>query len=287
MQRTNLWTSPNFTKTVFWGSAKRVITDGVMTITHAGGNSYAATTYQTLDSQLTFSIEVKGSGIVQVYTSDWKYVTSSDYFKDLSDWTVKTIAIPPQPGKTFIIAFYPVEDTSKTMSVRYPLLELSSTYDNAVGGGASRLLHRKHDATLIGAAIGRVMPDDADEPDHKSESDRHVTGQQVGVPDNDQENGRHNILGQLLGRRFGRLHKNEWHHHRLKPTILLHADRHGNEPYERDVHRRVRQPDSQSAQYNLLHAGRIPGEQDADRPAVLVRRRHDAIGLTLGLGVAA
>lgn len=120
MQRTNLWTSPNFTKTVFWGSAKRVITDGVMTITHAGGNSYAATTYQTLDSQLTFSIEVKGSGIVQVYTSDWKYVTSSDYFKDLSDWTVKTIAIPPPAGQDLHHRVLPgrghVEDDERPLS---------------------------------------------------------------------------------------------------------------------------------------------------------------------------
>lgn len=49
------------------------------------------------------------------------------------------------------------------------LIERADTYDNAVGGGASGLLHRRHDATRIGASVGRVVSDDGDELAQASE----------------------------------------------------------------------------------------------------------------------
>ena len=42
------------------------------------------------------------------------------------------------------------------------LIERADTYDTAAGGGASGLLHGRHDAARIGASAGRVMSDDAD-----------------------------------------------------------------------------------------------------------------------------
>lgn len=52
------------------------------------------------------------------------------------------------------------------------LIERADTYDNAVGGGASGLLHRRHDATSVGAFVGRVVSDDDREhlPGNKGEN---------------------------------------------------------------------------------------------------------------------
>lgn len=43
------------------------------------------------------------------------------------------------------------------------LIERADTYDTAVGGGASGLLHRGHDATRLRRSVGRVMSDDGHE----------------------------------------------------------------------------------------------------------------------------
>lgn len=64
------------------------------------------------------------------------------------------------------VEFYP---HGNSVNIAKPILELADTYDKAVGGGASGLLHRGYDATRIGASVGRVMSDDAHE--HFSDTD--------------------------------------------------------------------------------------------------------------------
>ena len=54
------------------------------------------------------------------------------------------------------VEFYP---NGSAANIANPILELADTYDKAVGGGASGLLLRRHDATRIGASVGRVMSD--------------------------------------------------------------------------------------------------------------------------------
>lgn len=60
------------------------------------------------------------------------------------------------------------------------LIERADTYDTAVGGGASGLLHRGYDAARIGASVGRVMPDDGHEPMHEPILDHRPETRQVG-----------------------------------------------------------------------------------------------------------
>lgn len=77
-----------------------------------------------------------------------------------------------------------------------PQLELASTYDAALGGGVSSLLHRRHDATRLTPRTGRVMPDDGNEPMHETILDHHLVGRPLGGYHDHSEQARDEILGQ-------------------------------------------------------------------------------------------
>lgn len=167
MQRINLFPSPGFLNGI-WGSANHTVDNGEMKVLADGGNYSAVTLPATGRDELVLNIEVKDSGNVQAFDSDWKFLANTGEFRNVADWTVKNLRFTPTAGKGLIIGFFPLDGW---LTVRRPQLELASTFDTGVGGGAwaSGLLHGGYDAARIGASVGRVMSDDGDELAQASE----------------------------------------------------------------------------------------------------------------------
>lgn len=183
------------------------------------------------------------------------------------------------------VEFYP---NGNSVNIAKPILELADTYDKAVGGGASGLLHRGHDAARIGASVGRVMSDDGHEPDKQSKRPRHAEAGRVHADYDHREDSGYPILVRGLAGRVGRLrHDRQLSGHlQQEPThrMVLHVpDRESDEP---EIQGRVRQSDRQGVEHGHVRAGRIPGEQSLARRPLLFRRGYDAARLTL-LGVVA
>ena len=86
------------------------------------------------------------------------------YETGIADNQTKSISADitiPANTTQLLIRVVPPSTVGKFILIRDILLESKSTYDTAVGG-ASGLLHGRHDAARIGASVGRVMSDDAD-----------------------------------------------------------------------------------------------------------------------------
>ena len=169
------------------------------------------------------------------------------------------------------------------------LIERADTYDTAVGGGASGLLHRRHDTTRLRRFVGRVMSDDGHEPDKQSKSPRHAATWRVHADFDHREDSGYHILVHGLAGRVGRLHHDRelFRHLQQEPThrmVLQVPDRESDEP---EIQCRVRQSDRQGVEHGHVRAGRIPGEQGLARRPLLFRRGYDAARLTLALGVVA
>lgn len=168
------------------------------------------------------------------------------------------------------------------------LIERADTYGTAVGGGASGLLHGRHDAARIGASVGRVMSDDGHEPMHEPILDHHPESRQVGEYHDPSEREWGDISDQRRGERHRRHYldnRSGWRHQR-KTTCQLQDD-HQQFPSDiNELSRQVRQSDRHSDEHAHLHVGRIPGEQDPARQHRIFRRGYDATRLTL-LGVVA
>lgn len=85
------------------------------------------------------------------------------YETGIADNQTKTIDADitiPANTTQLLIRVVPPSTVGKFILIRDILLESKSTYDTGVGGGASSLLHGRHDAARIGASVGRVMSDD-------------------------------------------------------------------------------------------------------------------------------
>ena len=168
------------------------------------------------------------------------------------------------------------------------LIERADTYGTAVGGGASGLLHGRHDAARIGASVGRVMSDDDNEPMHEPILDHHPESRQVGEYHDPSEREWGDISDQRRGERHRRHYldnRSGWRHQR-KTTCQLQDD-HQQFPSDiNELSRQVRQSDRHRDEHAHLHVGRIPGEQDPARQHRIFRRGYDATRLTL-LGVVA
>lgn len=166
-------------------------------------------------------------------------------------------------------------------------VELASTYDTGVGG-ASGLLHRRHDATRLRRLVGRVMSDDGHEPMHEPILDHHPESRQVGEYHDPSEREWGDISDQRRGERHRRHYldnRSGWRHQR-KTTCQLQDD-HQQFPSDiNELSRQVRQSDRHSDEHAHLHVGRIPGEQDPARQHRIFRRGYDATRLIL-MGVVA
>lgn len=168
------------------------------------------------------------------------------------------------------------------------LIERADTYDTAVGGGASGLLHRRHHATSVGAIIGRVVPDDGDEPMRETILDHHLASRHVDEYHDRPEQDRDEILDQCLCERHRRHdldNRSGWRHQR-KPTYRILDDLQQSQSCVNELFRQVRQSDRYSDRYAPLHVCRLSGEQDPARQHRIFQRGYDATRLTL-MGVVA
>lgn len=167
------------------------------------------------------------------------------------------------------------------------LIERADTYGTAVGGGgASGLLHGRHDAARIGASVGRVMSDDGHEPMHETILDHHLESRRVDTDHDRSEREWGEIFGQCLCERHRRHYLGVWYRAQCKPTCQLPDNRRQFRCDVNELFRRVRQSDRHRNEYAHLHVCRLSGEQDSARQHRIFRRGYDAARLTL-LGVMA
>lgn len=199
----------------------------------------------------------------------------------------RTITLPDGYDQMFVRIQLDAQTVGAIGMMSEILIERADTYATAVGGGASGLLHGRHDAARIGASVGRVMSDDSDEPMHKPILDHHLGGRPVGDYPESFEQARDEIFCQCLCERHRRHYLGEsvWRRH-CKPTCQLRVDRRSSRFDVNELFRQVRQSDRHRDQYSHLHVGRISGEQGSARQHRIFHRGHDAARLTL-LGVMA
>lgn len=304
MQRINLFPDPNMANTIFRCIPAQCTVDfptvsgfrWLRATTSGSGDIYAQ--YQLVGVNLppagVYHIHAvcyaQGSGACfRIYVRDGNRY-SILYETGIADNQTKMIDADitiPADTTQLLIRVVPPSTVGKFILIRNILLESKSTYDTAVGGGASGLLHGGHDATRLTPAVG-VMSDDGHEPMHEPILDHHPGSKQVGAYHDRCERERHGILCQ---RRFER--------HRRNYLVFLRTGRIQRKPpcqiqgnslqYRSDVnviYRQFRQSDRHRDEYSHLHVGRVSGEQDPARQHRIFHRGHDAARLTL-LGVVA
>lgn len=220
----------------------------------------------------------------------------------------QTITIPAGCSQ-LIVRISPNNQTIGAIGMMsYILIERADTYDNAVGGGASGLLHGRHDAARIGASVGRVVSDDGDELAPASESGHRTR--------NMEQSGRHRERGRNPNLPFaGRLchfesffanvrwHVQAWRSH-LRRQVQGTSEQQRNQWRHRRTQRQqgwglgvpsshggLLEPEFRRAKHRAdpdrvgdLHARRL-GEIAVNGSDV-VRRGHDASSLAL-MGVVA
>lgn len=282
MQRINLWPNPKFDPTGF-----HVVKKGGDISKYMTGGTLANTRGEYID--LPFACEV---GVEYVCTC--RIVSNDTTNKSIGIFSGSTVEYPSaQTVGKYTIRFTPTANDTRLaipsgMAISELSVEAADTYDAALGGGASGLLHRGHDAARIGASVGRVMSDDGHEPMHEPILDHHPESRQVGEYHDRPEREWGDISDQRRGERHRRHdldNRSGWRHQR-KPTCQLQDD-HQQFPSDiNELSRQVRQSDRHSDEHAHLHVGRIPGEQGIARRPLLFRRGYDATRLTL-LGVVA
>lgn len=281
MQRINLWPNPKFDPTGF-----HVVKKGGDISKYMTGGTLANTRGEYID--LPFACEV---GVEYVCTC--RIVSNNTTNKSIGIFFGGTVKYPSaQTVGKYTIRFTPIANDTRLaipsgMAISELSVEAADTYDAALGGGASGLLLGGHDATRIGASVGRVMSDDNHEPMHEPILDHRPESRPVGEYHDHSEKARDEILGQRLYGRHRRHYLDErvWRH-QCKPTCRLRANRQRYQCDGNDLFRQVRQSDRHSDEHAHLHVGRIPGEQDPARQHRIFRRGYDAARLT-PMGVVA
>lgn len=282
MQRINLWLNPKFDPTGF-----HVVKKGGDISKYMTGGTLANTRGEYID--LPFACEV---GVEYVCTC--RIVSNDTTNKSIGIFSGSTVKCPSaQTVGKYTIRFTPTANDTRLaipsgMAISELSVEAADTYDAALGGGASGLLHRGHDATRLRRFVGRVMSDDGHEPVHEPILDHHPESRQVGEYHDPSEREWGDISDQRRGERHRRHYldnRSGWRHQR-KTTCQLQDD-HQQFPSDiNELSRQVRQSDRHSDEHAHLHVGRIPGEQGIARRPLLFRRGYDATRLTL-LGVVA
>lgn len=282
MQRINLWPNPKFDPTGF-----HVVKKGGDISKYMTGGTLANTRGEYID--LPFACEV---GVEYVCT--FRIVSNDTTNKSIGIFSGSTSEHPSaQTVGKHTIRFTPIANDTRLavpsgMAISELSAEAADTYDAALGGGASGLLHRGHDATRLRRFVGRVMSDDGHEPVHEPILDHHPESRQVGEYHDPSEREWGDISDQRRGERHRRHYldnRSGWRHQR-KTTCQLQDD-HQQFPSDiNELSRQVRQSDRHSDEHAHLHVGRIPGEQGIARRPLLFRRGYDATRLTL-LGVVA
>ena len=298
MQRINYFTNPNFTGPFadmnIYGEAKASYNANTKQLNIYGGNGgygfnltvpknaalvfacFLWTEHNKNPKPLTvYSLQPSGNKSIDAIA----YATVSQYANNL------LLRFNSTDTGRIRVEFYP---NGSAANISNPILELADTYDKAVGGGASKLLHRGHDAKGLRRSVGRVMSDDGHEPDKQSTRPRHAEAGRVHADFDHRKADWRRILVHGLAGRVGRLHHDRKlsGHLQQEPThrMVLHVpDRESDEP---EIQGRVRQSDRQGVEHGHVRAGRIPGEQGIARRPLLFRRGYDAARLIL-MGVVA
>lgn len=295
MQRINYFTNPNFTGPFadinISGEAKASYNANAKQLNIYGNNGgYGFNLTVPKNAALVFACFLwtehdKNPNPLTVYSlesSDNKIIASATVSQNANNLLLR---FNSTDSGRIRVEFYP---NGSAANIANPILELADTYDKAVGGGASKLLHRGHDATRLRRSVGRVMSDDDNEPMHEPILDHHPESRQVGASHDRSERERDDILGQFRCERHRRhclVYRNTGRIQRT-PTCQLHDVRRQFQSAISELFRQVRQSDRHSDEHAHLHVGRIPGEQGIARRPLLFRRGYDATRLTL-LGVVA
>lgn len=282
MQRINLWLNPKFDPTGF-----HVVKKGGDISKYMTGGTLANTRGEYID--LPFACEV---GVEYVCTC--RIVSNDTTNKAIGIFFGSTVKYPSaQTVGKYTIRFTPTANDTRLaipsgMAISELSVEAADTYDAALGGGASGLLHRGHDATRLRRFVGRVMSDDGHEPVHEPILDHHPESRRVGEYHDPSEREWGDISDQRRGERHRRHYldnRSGWRHQR-KTTCQLQDD-HQQFPSDiNELSRQVRQSDRHSDEHAHLHAGRLSREQDPARQHRIFHRGYDAARLTL-LGVMA
>lgn len=294
MQRINYFTNPNFTGPFadinISGEAKASYNANTKQLNIYGNNGgYGFNLTVPKNAALVFACFLwtehdKNPNPLTVYSlesSDNKIIASATVSQNANNLLLR---FNSTDSGRIRVEFYP---NGSAANIANPILELADTYDKAVGG-ASKLLHRGHDATRLRRSVGRVMSDDDNEPMHETNLDHHLESQQLGASHDRSERERDDILGQFRCERHRRhclVYRNTGRIQRT-PTCQLHDVRRQFQSAISELFRQVRQSDRHSDEHAHLHVGRIPGEQGIARRPLLFRRGHDAARLTL-MGVMA
>ena len=273
MQRINLWPNPKFDPTGF-----HVVKKGGDISKYMTGGTLANTRGEYID--LPFACEV---GVEYVCT--FRIVSNDTTNKSIGIFFGGTVEYPSaQTVGKYTIRFTPTaNDTRLAIPSGMAIsVEAADTYDAALGGGASGLLHRGHDAARIGASVGRVMSDDDNEPMHEPILDHHLESRQVGASHDRSERERDDIFGQFRCERHRRHCLDYRNTGRIQrtPTCQLHDVRRQFRSAISELFRQVRQSDRHRDEYASLHVGRVSGEQDPARRHRIFRRGYDATRLT-------
>lgn len=282
MQRINLWLNPKFDPTGF-----HVVKKGGDISKYMTGGTLANTRGEYID--LPFACEV---GVEYVCT--FRIVSNDTTNKSIGIFSGVTVEYPSaQTVGKYTIRFTPIANDTRLavpsgMAISELSVEAADTYDAALGGGASGLLHRRHHATRLTPRTGTVVPDDGHEPMRETILDHHLKSRQVDEYHDRPEQDRDEILDQCLCERHRRHdldNRSGWRHQR-KPTYRIHDDLQQSQSCVNELFRQVRQSDRYSDRYAPLHVCRLSGEQDPARQHQIFQRGYDAARL-IPMGVVA
>lgn len=283
MQRINLWPNPKFDPTGF-----HVVKKGGDISKYMTGGTLANTRGEYID--LPFACEV---GVEYVCTC--RIVSNDTTNKSIGIFSGGTVKYPSaQTVGKYTIRFTPTANDTRLaippgMAISELSVEAADTYDAALGGGASGLLHGGHDATRLRRLVGRVMSDDGHEPMHEPILDHHPESRQVGEYHDPSEREWGDISDQRRGERHRRHYldnRSGWRHQRKTTCQLQDA----HQQYQSGLNvlsRQVRQSDRHRDRHALMLVRRVSGEQGCARQPPIFHRGHDAPSLTLALGVVA
>lgn len=277
MQRINLWLNPKFDPTGF-----HVVKKGGDISKYMTGGTLANTRDEYID--LPFACEV---GVEYVCT--FRIVSNDTTNKNIGIFSGSTVKYPSaQTVGKYTIRFTPIANDTRLavpsgMAISELSVEAADTYDAALGGGASGLLHRRHHATRLTPRTGTVVPDDGHEPMRETILDHHLKSRQVDEYHDRPEQDRDEILDQCLCERHRRHdldNRSGWRHQR-KPTYRIHDDLQQSQSCVNELFRQVRQSDRHRDRHALMLVRRVSGEQGCARQPPIFHRGHDAARLTL------
>lgn len=159
MQRINLFPNPVFagplTNTSHWGDANGTVRDNALHVTGSNGG-FGFNVTVPFNVPLVLSMRVDASednvaGIMVIQTTDKPAINNMLFSQRLKRGISDVLCRFTVPSYGFRFEVNP--NGIRDIAVSNVLIERADTYDPAVGGGASGLLHGGHDAarlTLMG-----------------------------------------------------------------------------------------------------------------------------------------